>query len=123
MGDRAVVTFHTNKNDYSPAVYLHWAGIKIPDLLQRAATRMKKGDPNYSAARFCGVCHENMDGRTGLGLLEAPNPGETPLEEYCGIDKYGHGDAGVFFVNVDTGEVRQFGGYDMTLPEPLELTT
>ena len=121
MGDRALVTFHTTDTYYSPAVYLHWCGSDVPEMLVDAAPKLRKGDPDYSAARFCGHCHEQLSGNTGLGLLDGPSPGDMPLSEYCEVGQYGHGDAGVFFVNVQTGEVRQFGGYELELPEPLEL--
>ena len=78
MGERALVVF-ANGEEVSPAVYLHWHGEVVPQLLKLAAAVMA-GDPNsyqnpprigdvsYSAARFVGVCHDNIDGNLSLGL-------------------------------------------------------
>ena len=79
MGERALVVF-TNGEEVSPAVYLHWHGEDVPQLLNLAAAVMA-GDPNsgyqnaprigdvsYSAARFVGVCHSVIDGNISLGL-------------------------------------------------------
>lgn len=105
MGDRAVVVFHSS-GYYSPGVYMHWAGSEVPRLLVAAKPVLRAGDPSYAAARFCGVVHmDSPDSRTGLGLLDAPK-----LEQLQS-GQYSHGDAGVFVVDVDTGDVQQFNGY------------
>ena len=44
MGERALVVF-TNGEEVSPAVYLHWHGEVVPQLLELAAAVMA-GDPN-----------------------------------------------------------------------------
>jgi len=79
MGERALVVF-TNGEEVSPAVYLHWHGEVVPQLLKLAATVMagdpksgyqnapRIGDVSYSAARFVGVCHSVIDGNLSLGL-------------------------------------------------------
>ncbi len=115
MGDRAIVVFYEKHRDneyrFSPGVYLHWGGSEVHSLLQEALPRMRRGDASYSAARFCGVCHENIDGNLSLGLLPAPSSWEEATSE-----SYSHGDAGVFLVDVQTWVVRCFNGYGF---EPL----
>lgn len=105
MGDRAIVVFR-DADSVSPGVYLHWDGYRAYDLLRAAAPRMRKGDAGYSAARFAGVCHEHIAGNLSLGLLPPPR-GTTPDL----LADYSHGDAGVFLVDVDTGDITCYGGY------------
>lgn len=114
MGDRALVMFHKDKKEFSACIYLHWLGSTVFKLLEEAYPRLKHGDTQYSAARFCGVCHERCPGNTGLGILssvkdlvEAKDPNTS------------HGDAGVFLVNVDTFEVECFNGYSKGTYKPV----
>lgn len=102
MGDRAIVSFHGEEDDYSPGVYVHWAGSDIPALLKEAAPILRKGDPGYAAARFCGFLHTKLDGGLGLGLFDAP----TKKDQDNGFKDYSHGDNGVFIVDIKTGQVR-----------------
>jgi hypothetical protein len=105
MGCRAVITF-VDRNGYSPAVYLHNAGWRVKQLLTAAAPHLRRGDAGYSAARFCGYCHTQMEGNTGLGLIAAPKAAGPDFN----WSAYSHGDNGVFIVNVDTGAVNARGG-------------
>lgn len=105
MGDRALVTFKSGKS-FSPVVYLHWNGSECADWIKAAASRYRKGDESYSAARFAGYCHEQIKGNLSLGLLDSPDE-----ESQADWNKYSHGDAGVFIVDVDTGVVEAHGGY------------
>lgn len=107
MGDRVLITFTDDGETFTPAVYMHWNGSEAADWIRAAARRMRKGDAGYAAARFCGECHKQISGHNSLGLLDAPNKGA------AGIDwtEYSHGDAGVYIVNVSTGEVSAWGGY------------
>ena len=107
MSNCAVVVFKSQDTDYSPGIYLHWSGEEVVKLLKTAAPRLRKGDAGYAAARFCGVCHESIRGNYSLGLLAPPHPAVIQSE---GWGSYGHGDAGVAVVNVDTGVVKFFAG-------------
>lgn len=106
MGDRVLVTFTTNDNDYTPAIYLHWQGHKAAEMIREAQPLMRKNDPAYAAARFCGFCASQISGVLGLGIV----PGPSAEVDW---DEYSHGDAGVYVVNVETGEVQCHGGYGM----------
>jgi hypothetical protein len=104
MGDRAIVVFTSGegeKADYSPGVYVHWSGSAIPEMLKKAAPSLRKGDPSYAAARFCGFCHTMLEGSLGLGLFDAP----TKEDIADNFQDYSHGDNGVFIVDIDTGKV------------------
>lgn len=95
MGDRATIEFTSEKAGYpegnAPTIYLHWDGHRAVDLLREGAGRMRGGDPVYAAARFCGHCHNAIEGALSLGIAL---PGTR--EDW---------DAGHFIVDVDTGEV------------------
>lgn len=103
MGDRAFVVCKSGE-DYAPAVYLHWDGSHVPQLLKEAAPRMRKGDQHYAAARFCGHCHEQIKGGLSPGILPPPKPDDNGKIDW---DAYADGDNGVFVVDVDTGQVIQ----------------
>ena len=107
MGDRALIIFR-DSHEYSPTVYLHWKGGEVGELLTKAAPRMRGGDASYACARFVGVCHENMPGGYSLGLFNTPEDGRPRS----------HGDAGVFVVNVTSGEVETYGGYGFDYDRP-----
>lgn len=116
MGDRAIVVFRDG-DDFSPCVYLHWNGMEVPKWLENAVPRMRNGEVGYSAARFCGVCHEKIDGNCALGILPPPKD----MQEATS-DDFSHGDAGVFIVDVNTWEVRNYNGYgeDFKICKPPE---
>jgi hypothetical protein len=107
MGDRVVVTFTDDGTSFTSGVYMHWAGAEAPEMIRKAAPRMRRGDAGYAAARFCGECHAALAGNLGLGLLPPP------VVHDAGVDwtDYSHGDAGVYIVNVQTGVVDAHGGY------------
>jgi len=113
MGDRVLVTF-TDGEDFSPFVYMHWHGEEAADMIRKAQKHMRIGDYSYAAARFCGFCHVQLKSATrgrvavlGLGLLNGPQSTPT-AEEWAELS---HGDAGIYVVNVSTGEVGAYGGY------------
>ena len=106
MGDRAVVVCYDNAMQFSPGVYVHNHGYQIDELLKKAAPRMRKGDPYYSAARFCGICHEHIPGNLGLGLVPPPANWEEAISE-----DFFHTNAGTFLLNVDTGDCSCVNGY------------
>lgn len=113
MGDRVLVTMHddNNRGEYTPFVYLHWHGEGAPALLKEAKPHLRKGNASYSIARFCGHCHTQIDGITGLGLLEAPKLTKELTIEQTLMESKSHGDAGVIVVNVTTWECTPYGGY------------
>ena len=100
MGDRAVVIFKSGK-DFSPCVYVHWAGSEIPKLLIEAAPKMRKGDVAYACARFIGYLSTSIPGPLSLGVYNLT--GDYKTED--------PGDAGVFLVDLDSGKVENYGGY------------
>ena len=108
MGDRSVTVFR-DQQDYSPGVYLHWNGSQTADYIKAASKQFRAGDAYYSAARFCGYCHTMIDSNRGLGLLPPPPDGDKTDWSY---DGYGHGNAGVFIVDVETGEVTVHSDYE-----------
>lgn len=110
MGDRALVVFTEGEGRHGPSVYLHWSGNDVGELLTRAAPNMRAGDAGYACARFVGHCHEQIPGGLSLGLFNTPEDGRPDS----------HGDAGVFIVDVNTGEVVTYGGYGFA-PNPPEL--
>jgi len=113
MGDRALVLFKDN-DSFSPVTYLHWSGYIVGALLAEAAPRMRTGQADYACARFVGTCHGHLDGGLSLGVFNSPKDGRP----------HSHGGAGVFVVDVNTGEVETYGGYgfgDSPPPLPLQL--
>jgi hypothetical protein len=106
MGDRAVIIVTNNNGDAPVAMYLHNGGCGVGALLAEAAPKMRAGDADYARARLCGVAHERSGGILGLGLFAGPKDLEPAT-----LKNFSHGDAGVFVVNVDTGDVETFGGY------------
>ena len=69
MGDRASILFF-DSSVISPTIYLHWHGQSVPEWLQLLQTRMsgRHNDAMYAAARFVGLCHEQIDGNLSLGI-------------------------------------------------------
>jgi hypothetical protein len=113
MGNRALVVFH-DEHEYSPAVYLHWHGSKVPDLLRETWQYMegRRGDLDYTAARFVGICHNAIEGNLSLGLQshrECRNSDSHKDRQHrlASWEPYSPGDAGVFLVNVKTGHVER----------------
>ncbi|OGS32994.1 MAG: hypothetical protein A2218_10435 [Elusimicrobia bacterium RIFOXYA2_FULL_53_38] len=98
MGSRAAVVF-VDGDKTSPGIYLHWDGHQVQGLLEEALPRLRRGDVGYSAARFCGVCHERISGNLSLGLIAPPSRDDS--------DVFNHG---VFYVNVRTWEVEACRG-------------
>ncbi len=104
MGDRAVVVFRSSQEVHDVAVYLHWDGYRVEELIRGAAPRMRAGDTNYAAARFIGHCHEQIEGALSLGTYGL-SPDQVGHIERGEAGKLGHGDAGVWVVDVSTGEL------------------
>lgn len=111
MGDRSTTIFikkwgskvGMDEVSISPGIYMHWRGSETLEMIQAAGSVMRKFDVAYSAARFCGYCHEHIEPNLGLGLLDAPT--KTILKSNKKLSEWGPGDNGVFIVNVDTGMI------------------
>jgi len=104
MGDRAVVVFRSSREVHDVAVYLHWDGHRVEELIRGAAARMRAGDVVYAAARFTGHCHQEIEGALSLGVYGL-SPDQVGHIESGEAGRLGHGDAGVWVVNVSTGEL------------------
>ncbi len=113
MGDRGIVVCVSNESENpdicAAGIYVHWDGDRIPRFLKSALEqeRLRAGDMEYSAARVCGVFHENIPDDMSLGLLPAPKDLSTEL-----LEKYSHGNAGVVLLNCSSPQsIRCVGGY------------
>ena len=107
MGERALVVFKDH-HGHSPTVYLHWSGHDVGRFLAEATPGMRPADASYSCARFVGYCHEQIPGRLSLGVTNTPEDGRPSSP----------GDAGVFIVDTETGEVETYGGYGFGDSDP-----
>jgi len=113
MGDQAIIHF-TNGQEIGPAIYLHWDGYRVSELLSKAQKVMEGriGDVPYTTARAIGVACEMIPGSLSLGCWSGPE-----ARDYEGGRKeitdpsYSHGCAGVFLVDCRTWEVENFNGY------------
>lgn len=103
MGDRCLIQFYDGK-DFSPVVYLHRHGEQANEFLDIHDKVMqdRKGDLNYSCARFIGICHEKIRPPLSLGIWNA---------HHIMTEEDSHGDAGVILVDVNTFERSYLGGY------------
>lgn len=107
MGDRGIVVLKNGDEIACAAVYVHWSGHELPEMMAEAAPKMRAGDLGYATARLCGSFHERSpDNITGIGLL--PPPADLSEET---LKKYSHGDAGVAVWDVSTGNIAWYGGY------------
>ena len=62
MGDRARVVFKDQQDNISPAIYLHWQGSSVMELLNKTKIQMDgRSDCDYVSARFVQVCANNLD--------------------------------------------------------------
>lgn len=108
MGDRAIVVFHDDAANYSPAIYLHWHGGYVLAWV-RATNTLMEGRPNdvdYTAARFVGIAHTAIPGNLSLGIHNLPGGKKT--EKYWRL--LSPGDRGVFLVNVNTHAITRYDG-------------
>jgi hypothetical protein len=108
MGDRAIVIFHNKaKNDYSPQVYLHWAGSSVEDYIKQLEKLMgdRRDDVAYQAARFVGICHDNNPGNISLGIINLPDACNSPDAAF---GKLSHGDNGVYLVDCSDYSFKRF---------------
>lgn len=111
MGNRALVIFH-DAYRISPAVYLHWHGGEVPDLVEELAGYMlgRYGDCEYAAARFTGLCHNRIPGNLSLGIV-SHSLTRADLADTAVLNELSHGDAGAVIVNADDFTWKAYGGY------------
>ena len=132
MGHRALVIFH-DEHRISPSVYLHWHGGDVPNLIAELAAYMtdRRGDADYAAARFTGLCHRLIDGNLSLGIM-SNDLRRADLDNAAVLEEMSHGDAGVVIVDTDDFTWKAYGGYladyrqrptpaPLTLVKPLNL--
>lgn len=100
MGDRVIIRFD-GEHGAVAGVYLHWHGERALDWLRDAAPRMRKGDAGYAAARFCGYCHERIEGGLSLGIMAPEN---------CTPENAEWQDRGMYIVDCRTGGVKHVKG-------------
>ena len=97
MGNRALLQV-IKGDEFSPIIYLHWAGGESRDIIEKAAPLMRKGDVSYAFARLAGVCHleTNPEQQLSFGIFNA---------DHILTDEDSHGDRGCFIVDCETGKV------------------
>lgn len=139
MGDRALIIV-TDGKEYSPTVYLHYGGSRVPDIIERTFNHMKTrpGDVSYFTARLIGLAHQdNPNSPLSLGVfatkiivgecaarvVRAIRDGEKISEGMSlKLENYSHGDAGVIVVDCDNFTCSAYGGYyKLELPDLKEL--
>lgn len=99
MGDRATIQLVAGE-EFSPVIYLHWAGYRTMEILKQAAPLMRAGDISYAFARLVGVCHLETEPNQGLGL---------GVWNTDGVEDPDVGDNGHFQVDIRSGDVRHDG--------------
>ena len=112
MGDRVKVIC---KSVYrvSPAIYAHGLGSEAQSVITEAWVDMRHGDASYAAAALCAhfvrrARYDFAPNEISVGLY----PGPADLDPKTLSGDFSPGDAGVFVVDVDTGLVEVFGGYE-----------
>jgi hypothetical protein len=102
MGNRATVIFTDGKDQFSPAVYLHWNGgpESVYAFLKVLDDRGHRADQDYECARFIQIIGDFFDqdsiSTTSLGVANGPKD-DTPasLSEV----QTDHGNNGFYLVN------------------------
>jgi len=114
MGDRALIIFK-NESEVSPTVYLHWAGAMVPDYIADLAARAHPQglSPDYAAARFIGIAHEDTPGTLSLGVQQTPPEMVTAIlgNDDEAMADFSHGDAGLVIVSTKDYSWEAHGGY------------
>lgn len=111
MGNRATIIF-LDQGGVSPTVYLHWHGASVPAWLKQLKERMKGrySDAGYAAARFVGLCHEQIDGNLGLGLV-SNDLTLRHIRHGFPLEQLSPGDAGLVVVDTRDFTWKAYGGY------------
>ena len=113
MGNRATVVFTDGKDQFSPAVYLHWNGgpESVYGYLEELNRRKVRADQDYECARFIQLIGEMFDEESVNGLSLGVTNGPTS-DKPVDLDKIytDHGDNGLYLVNRTNGKmtVRRF---------------
>lgn len=116
MGDRALtIITNTDRTEFSPVIYAHSMGYKMPEYLQELSEMMqnRRGDIAYSFARLVGIMHADIPAPLSLGAWSL-NDNEIQAikadpEKWASA--YSHGDAGVIFYCADNCAWQAWGGY------------
>lgn len=106
MGDRATIQLTSGEDEFSPLIYLHWAGSRVEEIISAAAPIMRAGDITYAFARLVGVCHEQTGPDQGLSL------GVWNASEIIESDRVG--DNGHYRLDVRTGQLTNYDWDDQT---------
>ena len=100
MGDRARVVFKDlfkdDKEEHiSPAIYLHWQGSSVMELLEETKKEMDgRSDCDYVSARFVQVCANNLESKNlSIGIMNVDNLNQFELDN-------ADDDNGVFIVSL-----------------------
>jgi len=111
MGNRASIIF-VDRGGVSPTVYLHWHGPSVPAWLDQLKERMtgRFGDASYAAARFAGLCHEQIDGNMSLGLV-SNDLTLRHLQYGFPLETLSPGNAGLVVVDTRDFTWKAYGGY------------
>lgn len=107
MGDRCVLQVIDSRDPtrFSPAVYVHWVGDAVPQIMERTIARMAgRQDIDYVAARLVQECAlvAGEHGNLGLGMWN--------VDHVLTADD-SHGDAGCALLDVAWWRVQYVGGY------------
>lgn len=112
MGDRALIQLMETERygskagapRYSPALYLHWSGHEVIDILKDVCAENFSNVIDYAFARLVAKACEYNPGTSSVGVWNYEGAITT---------KDSHGDAGCFLVTVGIEDwiVSAFGGY------------
>jgi hypothetical protein len=110
MGNRACIVFF-DRTRVSPTVYLHWHGDVVPTWLDLLKDRMngRFSDAAYAAARFVGICHDNIEGNLSLGI----SSNDLSLADVRSKDRmedHSPGNAGIVIVDTRDFSWKAYGG-------------
>ena len=105
MGDRARVVFKDlfkddKEENISPAIYLHWQGSSVMELLNKTKIQMDgRSDCDYVSARFVQVCANNLDSdNLSIGIVNVGRLNRFELD-------FADDDNGVFIVSLPSWTV------------------
>jgi hypothetical protein len=111
MGNRACIVFF-DRTRVSPTVYLHWHGNAVPEWLGQLKDRMngRFSDAAYAAARFVGICHDNIDGNLSLGV-SSNDLSLADVRSQDRMESESPGNAGIVIVDPSDFSWKAYGGY------------
>jgi hypothetical protein len=111
MGNRACIVFF-DLTRVSPTVYLHWNGSEVPTWLDLLKDRMngRFSDAAYAAARFIGICHDNIDGNLSIGV-SSNHFTLADVRTNNRMQEESPGNAGMVVVDTSNFSWRAYGGY------------